>query len=86
MRGLFWFLVLFALAARDGLLDRSTADLLVIVVTLSMVAAPLLIGTADRLARRLKPAAKFRAFPSPAAPTARRRFCFVPPRPETGRS
>ena len=46
--------VLFALAARDGLLARSTADLLVIVVTLSMLAAPLLIGAADRLARRLK--------------------------------
>jgi glutathione-regulated potassium-efflux system ancillary protein KefC/glutathione-regulated potassium-efflux system protein KefB len=49
--------VLFALAASDGLLARSTADLLVIVVTLSMVAAPLLIAAADRLARRLKPAA-----------------------------
>jgi monovalent cation:proton antiporter-2 (CPA2) family protein len=49
--------VLFALAAKDGMLARSTADLLVIVVTLSMVAAPLLIAAADRLARRLKPAA-----------------------------
>jgi glutathione-regulated potassium-efflux system ancillary protein KefC/glutathione-regulated potassium-efflux system protein KefB len=49
--------VLFALAASDGLLDRATADLLVIVVTLSMAAAPLLIGAADRLARRLSPAA-----------------------------
>jgi glutathione-regulated potassium-efflux system ancillary protein KefC/glutathione-regulated potassium-efflux system protein KefB len=36
--------VLFALAAGDGLLDRATADLLVIVVTLSMAGAPLLIG------------------------------------------
>jgi len=49
--------VLFALAAKDGMLARSTADLLVIVVTLSMVAAPLLIAAADRMARRLKPAA-----------------------------
>ena len=48
--------VLFALAARDGVLARSTADMLVIVVTLSMVAAPLLIAAADRLARRFKPA------------------------------
>jgi len=54
--------VLFALAARDGMLSRSTADLLVIVVTLSMVAAPLLIAAADRLARRLKPAAAAPAY------------------------
>ncbi len=54
--------VLFALASRDGLLARSTADLLVIVVTLSMVAAPLLIAAADRLARRLKPAAAAPAY------------------------
>jgi len=54
--------VLFALAARDGLLARATADLLVIVVTLSMVAAPLLIAAADRLARRLKPAAAAPAY------------------------
>ena len=54
--------VLFALAARDGLLARATADLLVIVVTLSMVAAPLLIAAADRLARRLRPAAAAPAY------------------------
>jgi len=47
--------VLFSLAAADGLLPRATADLLVIVVTLSMVLSPLLIGAADRLARRLRP-------------------------------
>jgi glutathione-regulated potassium-efflux system ancillary protein KefC/glutathione-regulated potassium-efflux system protein KefB len=54
--------VLFALAARDGMLARSTADLLVIVVTLSMLAAPLLIAAADWLARRLKPAASAPAY------------------------
>ncbi len=54
--------VLFALAAGDGLLSRPTADLLVIVVTLSMVAAPLLIAAADALAGRLRPAAAAPAF------------------------
>ena len=49
--------VLFALAAGNGLLSRPTADLLVIVVTLSLVAAPLLIAAADALAGRLRPAA-----------------------------
>jgi glutathione-regulated potassium-efflux system ancillary protein KefC/glutathione-regulated potassium-efflux system protein KefB len=47
--------VLFSLAAADGLLPRATVDLLVIVVTFSMVLSPLLIGAADRLARRLRP-------------------------------
>jgi glutathione-regulated potassium-efflux system ancillary protein KefC/glutathione-regulated potassium-efflux system protein KefB len=54
--------VLFALAAGNGLLARPTADLLVIVVTLSMVAAPLLIAAADALAGRLRPAAAAPAF------------------------
>jgi monovalent cation:proton antiporter-2 (CPA2) family protein len=54
--------VLLALAAGDGLVPRPIADLLVIVVTLSMVAAPLLIAGAERLARRLKPAAPEPAF------------------------
>ena len=54
--------VLLALAAGDGLVPRPIADLLVIVVTLSMVAAPLLIAGAERLARRLKPAAAEPAF------------------------
>ena len=49
--------VLLALASRDGLVPRTTSDLLVIVVTLSMVASPLLIAGADSLVRRLKPAA-----------------------------
>jgi glutathione-regulated potassium-efflux system ancillary protein KefC/glutathione-regulated potassium-efflux system protein KefB len=49
--------VLLALAAAGGLVPRAISDLLVIVVTLSMVAAPLLIAGADILARRLKPAA-----------------------------
>jgi monovalent cation:proton antiporter-2 (CPA2) family protein len=54
--------VLFALAAGNGLLSRPTADLLVIVVTLSLVAAPLLIAAADALAGRLRPAAATPAF------------------------
>jgi len=54
--------VLLALAAGDGLLPRAITDLLVIVVTLSMVAAPLLIAGADALARRLKPVAAAPAF------------------------
>jgi glutathione-regulated potassium-efflux system ancillary protein KefC/glutathione-regulated potassium-efflux system protein KefB len=48
--------VLLGLAATQGLLTRATADLLVIVVTLSMVLSPLLIAAADRLAQRLRPA------------------------------
>jgi glutathione-regulated potassium-efflux system ancillary protein KefC/glutathione-regulated potassium-efflux system protein KefB len=48
--------VLFALAAGDGLLPRAVSDVMVIVVTLSMVLAPLLIAGAERLARRLAPA------------------------------
>ena len=53
--------VLLALAAGDELISRPTADLAVIVVTLSMALAPLLIAAADRLARRLTPPA-----PAPA--------------------
>ena len=64
--------MLFALAAGDGLLARSTADLLVIVVTLSMVAAPLLIAAADGLAGRLKPAA---AAPASTRSSPRSRAC-----------
>ncbi len=48
--------VLLALAAGDRLIPRATADIAVIVVTLSMALAPLLIAAADRLARRLAPA------------------------------
>ena len=49
--------VLFTLATRSALLDPSTADLLVLVVTASMALAPVLIGVADRLAGRYgKPA------------------------------
>ncbi len=48
--------VLLALAASGRLVPRADADLLIIVVTLSMVASPLLIAAADMLARRLKPA------------------------------
>jgi len=54
--------VLLALAAAGGLVPRAITDLLVIVVTLSMVAAPLLIAGADILARGLKPAATEPAF------------------------
>jgi glutathione-regulated potassium-efflux system ancillary protein KefC/glutathione-regulated potassium-efflux system protein KefB len=54
--------VLFAIAARDRLLPQATADLLVLVVTASMVLAPLLIGAADRLARRYAPPVAARPF------------------------
>jgi glutathione-regulated potassium-efflux system ancillary protein KefC/glutathione-regulated potassium-efflux system protein KefB len=53
--------VLLALAAGESVLPRPTADLLVIVVTLSMVLAPLLIAVADTLSRR---------FAAPAPPPA----------------
>jgi glutathione-regulated potassium-efflux system ancillary protein KefC/glutathione-regulated potassium-efflux system protein KefB len=49
--------VLLALAARDRLVAKDTADLLVLAVTASMVLAPLAIGAADRVARRLAPPA-----------------------------
>ncbi len=48
--------VLLAMAASGSLVPRADADLLIIVVTLSMVASPLLIAAADMLARRLRPA------------------------------
>ncbi|MCM2310769.1 MAG: monovalent cation:proton antiporter-2 (CPA2) family protein [Steroidobacteraceae bacterium] len=47
--------VLVALAAGQALLPRATADLIVIVVTLSMLLAPLAIAAADAIARRLSP-------------------------------
>jgi glutathione-regulated potassium-efflux system ancillary protein KefC/glutathione-regulated potassium-efflux system protein KefB len=53
--------VLLALAAGQRIVGRETADLVVIVVTLSMALAPLLIAAADALARRLGPPA-----PAPA--------------------
>ena len=54
--------VLLAMAASGGLVPRASAELLIIVVTLSMVASPLLIAAADRLAMRLKPAAAHAPF------------------------
>jgi len=48
--------VLLALLGRGGLLDGPSANLLVIVVTLSMIATPLLIGAHARLEARLAPA------------------------------
>ncbi|HET7202021.1 MAG TPA: monovalent cation:proton antiporter-2 (CPA2) family protein [Steroidobacteraceae bacterium] len=54
--------VLLALAARDRLVPQATADLFVLVVTASMVLAPLLIGAADRLAKRYASPAPPRAF------------------------
>ena len=54
--------VLFTLAAGSGLMARETADLLVIVVTLSMAAAPSLIALADRVARRMAPDATLPLF------------------------
>jgi monovalent cation:proton antiporter-2 (CPA2) family protein len=56
--------VLLALLARGRLLDTATADLLVIVVTLSMIVTPLLIGAHARLEAWLIP-------PPPAAPFER---------------
>jgi glutathione-regulated potassium-efflux system ancillary protein KefC/glutathione-regulated potassium-efflux system protein KefB len=53
--------VLLAIAARDRVIDAEMADRLVIVVTLSMIAAPLVIALADTVARRL------RGRPAPAA-------------------
>ena len=49
--------VLFTLATRGRLIDPETADLLVILVTVSLVLAPLLIAGADALARRFAPPA-----------------------------
>jgi monovalent cation:proton antiporter-2 (CPA2) family protein len=54
--------VLLAIAARDRLLDPELADRLVIVVTLSMVASPLVIAAADALARRMRGAVAPAAF------------------------
>ena len=53
--------VLLAIAARDRVIDAEMADRLVIVVTLSMIAAPLVIALADVVERRL------RGRPAPAA-------------------
>jgi monovalent cation:proton antiporter-2 (CPA2) family protein len=47
--------VLFGLATRGRLIDPEVADLLVIVVTASMILAPLLIAAADALATRIAP-------------------------------
>ena len=48
--------VLLGLAADENVLPKDTADLLVIVVTLSMVLSPLAMAAAEALARRLAPA------------------------------
>jgi glutathione-regulated potassium-efflux system ancillary protein KefC/glutathione-regulated potassium-efflux system protein KefB len=45
--------VLFAIAARDSIVDPATADLLVIVVTLTMIASPLLMSLHAALEDRL---------------------------------
>ena len=75
--------VLLALAARDGFLARTTADLLVIVVTLSMVAAPLLIAAADALASRLdRPPRR----PRSTASSPRSRACSSPASAASARS
>jgi monovalent cation:proton antiporter-2 (CPA2) family protein len=54
--------VLLALAAGDRLVSQATADTFVLVVTASMALAPLLIGVADRVARRFARPAPPRAF------------------------
>lgn len=56
--------VLIALAARESLLPRDTADLIVIVVTLSMALAPLLIAAGHVIARRLAPPVPAQAYES----------------------
>ena len=56
--------VLIALAARESLLPRDTADLIVIVVTLSMALAPLLMAAGHVIARRLAPPAPAPAYES----------------------
>ena len=56
--------VLIAMAARESLLPRDTADLIVIVVTLSMALAPLLIAAGHVIARRLAPPAPAPAYES----------------------
>ena len=48
--------VLLGLAADENVLPKDTADLLVIVVSLSMVLSPLAMAAAEALARRLAPA------------------------------
>jgi glutathione-regulated potassium-efflux system ancillary protein KefC/glutathione-regulated potassium-efflux system protein KefB len=45
--------VLFALAARQRILDAGTADLLVLIVTLSMMTAPLVLTLHDRVRKAL---------------------------------
>ncbi|MFL6550338.1 MAG: monovalent cation:proton antiporter-2 (CPA2) family protein [Povalibacter sp.] len=47
--------VLFALAVRNGIMDRALADTLVIVVTISMIATPLLVMLQDVIEARLRP-------------------------------
>jgi len=57
--------VLLALAAQAGLIDPELGDLLVIVVTLSMMATPLLINTHAWLEERLAPATAAAPFDVP---------------------
>ncbi len=48
--------VLFSLAVAYGVMDASLAELLVIVVTVSMISSPLLMMLRERIEHRLKPA------------------------------
>lgn len=48
--------VLFSLAVAYGVMEPALADLLVIVVTLSMIASPLLMMLHERIERQIKPA------------------------------
>ncbi|MBS0376554.1 MAG: cation:proton antiporter [Proteobacteria bacterium] len=59
--------VLVAQLARGGFLDAATGDLVVIVVTLSMIATPLLMGAHARLEARLAPPAEPAPFERPEA-------------------
>ena len=59
--------VLLALAARSGLIDPELADLIVIVVTLSMIATPLLMNLHAALEERYAPAVAAAPFDVPEA-------------------
>ena len=54
--------VLFNVAARDGVMDRPLADLLVVIVSLSMAVTPLALAGNDLLSRRLARAKPVRPF------------------------
>ena len=65
--------VLFALAERSQVMDRTLVDLLVVVVTLSMAATPLALAASDFVNRRLRgrePAPVYDAIEADGEPAA----------------